>query len=392
MLDATDDPRGWFLPRSRLLLLREAADTLQVVGADGEVTGELRGAVAAALRRRLTGDRAPSPLLDALLRRDRGLAEALASDRPLPLQPAALLRRGGWGQLFVELTARCNERCRHCYADAGPERTELLARETAVAVVREAGALGFRALQLTGGEALLHPHVEEVAAAARAAGVPTVELYTNGLLLTDARLARLLQHEVAFAFSLYAREPAVHDAVTRVPGSHGLTVAAIRRALASGAAVRVGVVATRPEDEAEAVAAAELARELGVGRVAVEVSRAVGRGEYAGRPAPPVPTSPEDAGGGPHARVHGGKAAVLPDGSVTPCIFSRRLVLGRVGPTGGLREALEGRGLRLRGGRLSAARQALCTAGAGLACADCRIATALLEPARLPTVAQEASA
>ncbi len=38
----------------------------------------------------------------------------------------------GWSQLFVALTARCNERCGHCYAESSPEREEALSRDLRV--------------------------------------------------------------------------------------------------------------------------------------------------------------------------------------------------------------------------------------------------------------------
>ena len=53
--------------------------------------------------------------------------------------------------LFVELTARCNERCLHCYVDAGPTRSEALASETLRRVIEDAAALGFRALKSSRG-------------------------------------------------------------------------------------------------------------------------------------------------------------------------------------------------------------------------------------------------
>ncbi len=422
---------------ARVLLDQEDAG-LAVLDDLGRELARFTGPVAAAARRRLgaTGpaDPAGERLLDRALAHAPGLARALTAAGAEGAgtegagAAAQALRRGGWRQLFVELTARCNERCAHCYVAAAPERTEALDRATAEAVVDDAAALGFEVVQLTGGEALLCPFVGDLAARARAAGVPVVEVYTNATLLDDGLVARFARDRVALAVSLYAAEPAAHDRVTRLPGSHARTVDAVRRALAAGLSVRVGVVAARPEDEPHALAAAALARDLGVPpeSVGLDVARAVGRGRFAGRavpadpdprarprgpghaspvrlgPAPgrntaalpPVETSAgaEGPAGGARTGAHGGacdagaaerggKAAVLADGRVVPCIFSRALTLGRVGPDGGLRAALERPAVRLvEGDEAQGLAGALARANAALACGSCRVTGALLRP------------
>ena len=387
---------GWLSPTSGLLTLEQHGE-LVFLGPDGASWGRVGGAVADHVRACLRGEASPPPRLFAALAKSvPGLAEALA-EPGFAITSSRALERGGWGLLFVELTARCNERCLHCYVEAGPERSEALAWETIRAVLHDAADLGFQIVQLTGGEALLSPHLVEAAALARQLGIPATEVYTNGVLLDEARYSRLRAEGVSFAFSLYAADPARHDEITRLRGSHARTLKAIRLALAGGSEVRVGVIAVTPADEAHALAAAALARELGV-PVGLDVSRSVGRGEHAGRPVPVEPTlasSEGDAvprgtghGGLPHGLPPGdgrrdGKAAVLADGSVAPCIFSRDLTLGHVGPEGGLRAALERPRLRLL--RDASALPERLAAGAGtLACLECRLTAALLEPARLP--------
>lgn len=380
---------AWLLEGRSLVVALDDGDGVDLIDDRGLALGRLEGPLAAALRARLDGA-PPSPLLQALER--AGLGDALGAPARR-LDPPALLAGRRWRQLFVELTAACNERCLHCYADAGPERREALDRATAEAVVREAAALGFEVVQLTGGEALLVPFVADLVRLARGLGVPVVEVYTNGLLLDAARLGALAAAGASFAFSLYGRDPAVHDAVTRVPGSHRRTLDALRRALASGAAVRVGVVATRPEDEAEALAAVELVTSLGVPReqVALEVTRGVGRGRFAGRELEPAAGTTR-GGHGPARAVPdrdqpghpardlgaGGKAAVLPDGRVVPCIFSRALVLGRVGPEGGLARALERPSAALADLGAAGLARRLADGVAARTCAECRVTTALL--------------
>ena len=98
--------------------------------ADGQEELRLEGSLAAALERHLLSPGgAPPPLLRNLFSMRAGLA-ALLAQPAFPLTPRALLGRGHWELLFVELTATCNERCAHCYASSGPERSERLGWET----------------------------------------------------------------------------------------------------------------------------------------------------------------------------------------------------------------------------------------------------------------------
>ena len=367
------ETQGWLLPKTSSLVLR-ADDDLLLMDSQGTERGRLAGVAAQALLRHLRGETG-GPLLDTLLRASPNLAYLL-DESPLPLSPQTLLKREGWGVLFVELTARCNERCLHCYASSGPEQTAALDRTTVEAAIRDAAALGFESIQLTGGEPLLCPFVVDAADLATRLGLG-VEIYTNGVLLNDRRYAELREVGVSFAFSLYANDPTQHDAVTRLEGSHALTVAAIQRALAGGSPLRVGVIATRPGDEEQAAAAAQMARDLGVERVHLEVSREVGRGQYAGQEPTWPAGEPAPAGHAPSSR---GKAAILPDGWVTPCIFSRELHLGRVDSSGGLRAALQDPALRLDTLTQNGVSDGLRSGCAGLTCGECRVATVLLRP------------
>jgi len=383
---------GWLSPASGLLSLEEGQG-LRFVGPAGETWGEVTGDLARHVRARLEGQPSSAPALFGAIAASVPGLEAALEEPALRLSAANALRRQGWGLLFVELTARCNERCLHCYVEAGPQRSEALSWETIQAVLRDAAALGFQIVQLTGGEALLSAHLVKAAALARELGIPVVEVYTNGVLLDERRYASLRALDVSFAFSLYAADPARHDAITQLPGSHARTLAAIRRAQAGGSQLRVGVIAITPEDEAHVLAAAELLEGLGV-HVGIDVARSVGRGEHAGRlvPArasapsmsPHDETPPDEEAPGVHGQSRAGKAAVLADGSVAPCIFSRALTLGTVGPQGGLRSALERPRLRLTRSAEDLSLR-LREGASELACQECRVTAALLEaPQRLP--------
>jgi MoaA/NifB/PqqE/SkfB family radical SAM enzyme len=319
--------RAFYLPPAWLAIDDgERLDLLECGGGDRvELTGVLRTAL-------MDGERPAA--LAAMARCDATLARFVAALDAHPLRPldrAALLRGSGFGQLFVELTARCNERCVHCYADSSPEREEALDEATLLQVLEDGRALGFPRVQLTGGDPLISPLCALAAERARALGYPQIEVYTNGLALGERLLEQLAAQQVAFAFSFYSADPAVHDAITRTPGSQRRTLSAIERVLAAGSPTRVSIIAMDQNHE-QLDATRALVRGLGVAEDAihVDVQRSVGRGLMT---ITPKTSGITGAIGGHRQEAEWpfeGRAAVSYDGTVFPCIFSRAFPLGSV--------------------------------------------------------------
>ena len=62
------------------------------------------------------------------------------------------LRRDSVATLQVNLGKLCNQACHHCHVDAGPNRTEIMSRETVARVVELLAANpAVHTLDLTGG-------------------------------------------------------------------------------------------------------------------------------------------------------------------------------------------------------------------------------------------------
>ena len=60
--------------------------------------------------------------------------------------------------LQVNLGYRCNQACFHCHVNAGPDRKEMMARETVDDVLRVLEARRIGTLDVTGGAPELNPH------------------------------------------------------------------------------------------------------------------------------------------------------------------------------------------------------------------------------------------
>jgi len=139
--------------------------------------------------------------------------------------------------VHFDLTYRCNERCVHCYLDHD-DHGELTTAEC-LKVLDDLARSGALFLTFSGGEIFLRPDLYEILAAARRLHFD-ISLKTNALLVTAERAARLREFGVRrVQISVYSDIPAVHDAITKVPGSLQRTLAAIPILLAHGLQVKL---------------------------------------------------------------------------------------------------------------------------------------------------------
>jgi radical SAM protein with 4Fe4S-binding SPASM domain len=120
--------------------------------------------------------------------------------------------------LQIELTTRCNERCVHCYI---PHKNKVsdIDPELLYNVLDQCRAMGVEQITFSGGEPMLHPGFLEALSKADRKGFK-LRIFSNLMLLTDNTLAALKAlhiHEVQA--SLYSADPAIHDAITQLPGS-----------------------------------------------------------------------------------------------------------------------------------------------------------------------------
>jgi radical SAM protein with 4Fe4S-binding SPASM domain len=145
-----------------------------------------------------------------------------------------------------ETTRRCGLACRHCRGVAGPgdRAAELTAAEGRRLIEALAG-LPIRLLILTGGEPLMRPDIEELAAAGAAAGIRVV-VATCGPLLTADAAGRLKRSGVsAVSISLDAADAPEHDAFRGVAGAFEAALRGVRCAREAGLAVQVNCTVTR---------------------------------------------------------------------------------------------------------------------------------------------------
>ena len=93
------------------------------------------------------------------------------------LQPTTFpaINRGRLETLQVNLGYLCNQTCKHCHVNAGPNRTELMTRETIDQVLELLSAQKVSSLDLTGGAPELNPHFAYLVEQARKLGVRVID-------------------------------------------------------------------------------------------------------------------------------------------------------------------------------------------------------------------------
>ncbi|MCA9513754.1 MAG: radical SAM protein [Myxococcales bacterium] len=140
-------------------------------------------------------------------------------------------------ELQLDLLYQCDLDCQHCYLDDKARRILPLAFWKGV--IDQAADMQVFTLLLSGGEAFLRKDLLEIVAHARARGL-FVHLKSHGGHVTPEVARRLAALGVSSVWlSYYAEDPAVHDAITRRPGSHAKTLAAIHALKDAGVTVLV---------------------------------------------------------------------------------------------------------------------------------------------------------
>ena len=149
---------------------------------------------------------------------------------------SAPLRSSDIGVLQVNVGKACNQTCRHCHVDAGPDRRESMTPETIQACLDAVAKGRIPVVDITGGAPELHPDFRRLATAARALGAHVIDRCNLTILLApgfDDLPAFLAENRVEIVASLpcYLAENA--DA-QRGEGVFDASIEAIRRLNAVG--------------------------------------------------------------------------------------------------------------------------------------------------------------
>jgi radical SAM protein with 4Fe4S-binding SPASM domain len=245
---------------------------------------------------------------------------------PLIKSPEPSLR-----YLELQITNKCNLRCRHCFI--GDRDIEELSVDQIRAILTEFEQMqGLRVL-ITGGEPLLHRKFEDFNVILPQYAFRKV-LFTNGLLLSEERLRKLTVDEIQI--SIDGLEDA-HDSL-RGRGTFRMAMEAVTRSLDHGFHVSIATM-VHPKNLNDFDEMERLFKDMGIKEWNVDVPCITGRLKENGE----FQISPEKSGrylgygygGGLHTSASGFACglhlmAVMADGKVAKCSFYSDRPVGKI--------------------------------------------------------------
>ena len=157
-----------------------------------------------------------------MLEQEQIISEAKIDPFHLMLSSHGLkLRRNRTRTLQINVGLLCNQKCRHCHLDAGPDRTESMTRETMLAVVDYARRSHFDVIDITGGAPELNPHVQALIEE-MAALVPRVMFRSNLSALNRSKMEGLMQSLKANQVVVVASLPSLNASQTESQRGKGI--------------------------------------------------------------------------------------------------------------------------------------------------------------------------
>ena len=146
--------------------------------------------------------------------------------------------------LQVNVGKLCNQTCAHCHVDAGPDRREVMTRETAAKVVELLRRHPIATLDITGGAPELNPNFRWMVEQARSLGRHVIDRCNLTILLT-APHADLVSFLAANQVEVIASLPSFRSAGTDTQRGAGVfekSMEAMRRLNAAGYGLGDGLV------------------------------------------------------------------------------------------------------------------------------------------------------
>ena len=317
------------LPEYRSILVSHVSEDQLDLQADGH-HANISGTFAQSLKQLIAGTAQPHDIQRLqLLEKQHSWLQSLsqASTNNQSLQP--LLMGQSLGMLFIEMTDKCNERCIHCYASSSPDCNDFLSLDEIKQSLDFARSVGRPFVQFTGGDPLIHKELLAAVAYAAKLDFQGIEIYTNGLLLSETLLTKLAPYQPRISFSLYADTAELHDGITQLAGSWKKTLAAMKRAKNMGFDIRAGI-ALMPEN----IACLDrmtpfLEKEVGLDakHVRFDPVKQTGRGKFMDD-AKQILIAPSHAP--KTGNLRRGKLCIAANANVYPCVFSRKISLGNI--------------------------------------------------------------
>jgi radical SAM protein with 4Fe4S-binding SPASM domain len=149
----------------------------------------------------------------------------------------------------IEITARCNNDCRHCYinlpADDRTAKAGELTLDEISGIAGQAVELGALWCLITGGEPLLREDFSDIYMSLKRRGL-LVSVFTNAIPIHDEHIALFKKYPPRdIEITVYGASAETYERVTRKPGSFAAFTRGLNRLLENGIRVRLKAMALR---------------------------------------------------------------------------------------------------------------------------------------------------
>jgi len=135
--------------------------------------------------------------------------------------------------LWINVTGKCNLRCKHCFRDSGNVWKSELTTQEIFSVIDQFASMGGKDLIISGGEPFLRDDIFEILEFAKKK-VPLVQIITNGTCITKEMANRLKKLEPLYLqISIDGASDEVNDFI-RGAGSFQRAVQGLRNLKDSG--------------------------------------------------------------------------------------------------------------------------------------------------------------
>ncbi|MEW6139035.1 MAG: arsenosugar biosynthesis radical SAM (seleno)protein ArsS [Thermodesulfobacteriota bacterium] len=131
------------------------------------------------------------------------------------------LKRGQTNTLQINVGLLCNQVCRHCHLEAGPNRSEMMDKKTIDEVVAYAKRARFQVVDITGGAPEMNPHLDYLIEAT-APVTPRLMMRANLTALAKENTDYLLDLCTAHRVVIVASFPAVSASQTDAQRGKGV--------------------------------------------------------------------------------------------------------------------------------------------------------------------------
>ncbi len=140
----------------------------------------------------------------------------------------------------IEVTNKCNLRCKHCYLEAGPEKNKMMSLEQFKVVLSELEKNMVVNVEFTGGELFVNPDIYDILKLAFQK-FTIIGILTNGIILRDDVLDLLVENKdrTFVNISIDSINSETHDQFRGVQGAFNKTYENVKKMTDKGINVRI---------------------------------------------------------------------------------------------------------------------------------------------------------